>query len=214
MVSTSGAQLLPHEAIKHMSQHLLPHTTLLTPNIPEAELLLRENGQEVPPVNSVADLEALARTIRTSLGPRWVLVKGGHVPFGEDLRVASAAGEGSSGKKYVVDVLFGGDADEVVRVQAPWQESSSTHGTGCSLACEFGCAHSFLGSSFANRNDPSCHLGQLGTWRGYALCCEGGVSIRRGWDSLGAEAGWRPWPAGPLSLDDEVPLCAVSTSVS
>ena len=132
MVSTSGAQLLPHEAIQQLSQHLLPHTTLLTPNIPESELLLRENGQEVSPVRSVADLESLAQTLRSKLGPRWVLVKGGHVPFGDDLCIA----EGEGKKKFVVDVLVGPE-DETVRIQAPWQESTSTHGTGCSLACEF-----------------------------------------------------------------------------
>ena len=44
MVSTSGAQLLPHEAIQQLSQHLLPHTTVLTPNIPEAALILRRMG--------------------------------------------------------------------------------------------------------------------------------------------------------------------------
>ena len=52
MVSTSGAQLLPHEAIQGLASHLLPLTTILTPNIPEAKLILAEidglnNSREV-----------------------------------------------------------------------------------------------------------------------------------------------------------------------
>ncbi|ATY59382.1 thiamin biosynthesis (Thi-4) [Cordyceps militaris] len=132
MVSTSGAQLLPHAAIKQLSARLLRRTTLLTPNIPEARLLLAEHGLEsAPAVRTVDDLEALAQTIRGALGPRWVLVKGGHVPFrAADL---TAAEEAEPGARVVVDVLVGPDG-AVVRVQSPFQKSTSTHGTGCSLA--------------------------------------------------------------------------------
>ncbi|RSL75073.1 hypothetical protein CEP51_011207 [Fusarium floridanum] len=129
MVSTSGATLLPNEAVQHLCKHLLPHTTVLTPNIPEAFLILSQNGQSVTPeVRNVKDLEVVARSIQ-ALGPKWVLVKGGHVPMKEDLTVAATEEE----RKFVVDVLVGGDG-EVVRVQSPYQASTSTHGTGCSLA--------------------------------------------------------------------------------
>lgn len=136
MVSTSGAQLLPHEAIKHLSSRLLRLTTLLTPNIPEAKLLLTENGVPSPDVRTVADLEALAQTIREMLGPRWVLVKGGHVPFrAADLTALPEGHVGDGESVVVVDVLVG-PAGEVVKVQSPFQTSTSTHGTGCSLACK------------------------------------------------------------------------------
>ncbi|KAM0431048.1 hypothetical protein ACHAPT_005686 [Fusarium lateritium] len=128
MVSTSGATLLPNEAVQQLCKHLLPHTTVLTPNIPEAFLILSQNGQPAPEVRSVEDLEAVARSIQ-ALGPEWVLVKGGHVPMREDLTVAAAEEE----RRFVVDVLVGGEG-EVVRVQSPYQASTSTHGTGCSLA--------------------------------------------------------------------------------
>ncbi|KAH7000267.1 Phosphomethylpyrimidine kinase-domain-containing protein [Ilyonectria destructans] len=128
MVSTSGAQLLPHEAIKQLSQHLLPHTTVLTPNIPEAALVLAQNGRPEVDIRSADDLETVAREIH-ALGPKWVLVKGGHRPFKEDLTVAETEEE----RKVVVDVLVGGDG-EVFRVKSPYQSSTSTHGTGCSLA--------------------------------------------------------------------------------
>ncbi|PNP39900.1 hypothetical protein TGAMA5MH_08166 [Trichoderma gamsii] len=128
MVSTSGAQLLPHEAIAQLSQHLLPHTTILTPNIPEATLLLTQNGQQVNEIQSVSDVEAMGRKIQ-QLGPKWVLVKGGHMPFRKDLTVAKTDEE----KEIVVDVLVGPE-ESVLRVQSPYQKSTSTHGTGCSLA--------------------------------------------------------------------------------
>ncbi|KAJ6781143.1 hypothetical protein PWT90_04862 [Aphanocladium album] len=135
MVSTSGAQLLPHEAIKHLSSRLLQRTTLLTPNIPEAKLLLSENGLTAPDVRSVDALETLAQTIREKLGPRWVLVKGGHVPFSAADMTAVPETSSAEEKKaaVVVDVLVGPDG-EVVKVQSPFQTSTSTHGTGCSLA--------------------------------------------------------------------------------
>lgn len=129
MVSTSGAQLLPHEAIRQLSQHLLPHTTVLTPNIPEANLILTQNGLSPLTIRSADDLETMATQIH-GLGPKWVLVKGGHCPFKEDLTTAETDAE----KKIVVDVLVGEGG--VFRVQSPYQESTNTHGTGCSLACE------------------------------------------------------------------------------
>lgn len=133
MVSTSGSQLLPHEAIQGLSKHLLPLTTILTPNIPEAKLIISENGG--PPVEdgsirTVEDIEAIARRIQ-ALGSKWVLVKGGHLPFGEDMTVAQTEAE----RKTVVDVLVGPEG-ELLRIQSPYQSSTSTHGTGCSLACE------------------------------------------------------------------------------
>ncbi|KAK1241803.1 hypothetical protein MKX07_007626 [Trichoderma sp. CBMAI-0711] len=128
MVSTSGAQLLPHEAIAQLTQHLLPHTTVLTPNIPEATLLLSQNGHDVGEIQSVADVEAMGRKIQ-ALGPEWVLVKGGHMPFRGDLTVAKTKEE----KEVVIDVLIGPEGT-VVRIESPYQESTSTHGTGCSLA--------------------------------------------------------------------------------
>lgn len=131
MVSTSGAQLLPHEAIAQLSQHLLPHTTILTPNIPEATLLLTQNGHQVGEIQSVSDVEAMGRKIQ-QLGPKWVLVKGGHMPFRKDLTVAKTDEE----KEIVVDVLVGPEG-RILRVQSPYQKSTSTHGTGCSLACEY-----------------------------------------------------------------------------
>ncbi|KAK2612194.1 trifunctional hydroxymethylpyrimidine kinase/phosphomethylpyrimidine kinase/thiaminase [Conoideocrella luteorostrata] len=131
MVSTSGAQLLPHEAIQELSRHLLPLTTVLTPNVPEARLILLENGVYAlanKEIQSATDVESIGREIR-ALGPNWVLVKGGHLPFRSDMTVAQTEEE----KQLVVDVLVGPD-NQILRVVSPYQASTSTHGTGCSLA--------------------------------------------------------------------------------
>ena len=125
MVSTSGAQLLPQDAVRGLIQ-LLPLTTVVTPNIPEAKLILAEKAAEI---RSVDDVEAMARRIR-DFGPQWVLIKGGHLPFDKDMKVASADAE----RSVVVDTLVGPEG-QVVRFTSPWQTSTSTHGTGCSLAC-------------------------------------------------------------------------------
>jgi hydroxymethylpyrimidine/phosphomethylpyrimidine kinase / thiaminase len=132
MISSSGARLLPQEAIQQLIAHLLPHTTILTPNIPEANFILSQSRgaeHDQREIRSVADLEAIARSLQ-SLGPKWVLVKGGHCPFSNDLIVE----EGK--KEVVVDVLVGPGGEDVVMVHSPFQESTSTHGTGCTLACK------------------------------------------------------------------------------
>ncbi|KAK0623644.1 Phosphomethylpyrimidine kinase-domain-containing protein [Immersiella caudata] len=127
MVATSGSQLLPSEALDALRTKLLPMATVLTPNLPEARLLLADSGHAFIPVEKVSDLEDIAQLVRNA-GPKWVLVKGGHCPFRRDGVIAKSPEE----KEIVVDVLCG--ADEVVRIETPYHESRNTHGTGCSLA--------------------------------------------------------------------------------
>ncbi|CAN8096851.1 unnamed protein product [Discula destructiva] len=138
MIATTGAELLPHAALTALREELLPRATVLTPNVPEARMLLRDAGLEAEAgaeaegggevVRTVADLEAAGRAL-LRLGPEWVLVKGGHVPFGRDLTVARTEEE----RAVVVDVLVG-KGGECVRMETGWKDSTSTHGTGCSLA--------------------------------------------------------------------------------
>jgi len=104
---------------------------MLTPNIPEARLLLADAGYGHVSVENVADLEIIARAVH-ALGPKWVLVKGGHCPFRKDGGLAKVPVE----REVVVDVLFGGEGEgQVFRIETPYHESRNTHGTGCSLAC-------------------------------------------------------------------------------
>ncbi|GAO17521.1 hypothetical protein UVI_02002900 [Ustilaginoidea virens] len=158
MISTSGAQLLPLEAIRELSRHLLPLATIVTPNIPEALLILSENvdaahAQRV--VCSVADVEQLARQI-LGLGPKWVLVKGGHLPFRSDMTVAQTEEE----KQVVVDVLVGPE-DQVMRIESPYLASTSTHGTGCSLASAIS-ASIALGTDVSTSVRSACRYVQAG----------------------------------------------------
>ncbi|GKT51623.1 putative importin [Colletotrichum spaethianum] len=127
MIATSGAELLPREAVVELLEGLLRLTTVLTPNIPEAKLILEDSGYKSVEVKGVKDLEEMAKSVQ-SLGPEWVLVKGGHAPFKADLTVAETEEE----KAVVVDVLYG--HGEFLHIQSPYQSSTNTHGTGCSLA--------------------------------------------------------------------------------
>ena len=108
MVAKSGAPLLREDARKTLMERLLPMATVVTPNAREAEAL---SGVRV------RDLEGQRRAAEAiaSLGPRAVVVKGGHI-------------EG----ERVVDVLYmDGEFREYV---SPRIDSRNTHGTGCTFA--------------------------------------------------------------------------------
>ncbi|MDI1428776.1 bifunctional hydroxymethylpyrimidine kinase/phosphomethylpyrimidine kinase [Polyangium sorediatum] len=108
MVAKGGAPLLLPEAREALIGRLLPRATLITPNVPEAEVLA---GQTI---DSVSAMRRVAAAL-LALGPKAVLLKGGHLegPKVTDVLV-TAAGE----------QLFEDD-----RI-----ETTSTHGTGCTLA--------------------------------------------------------------------------------
>ncbi|KAL9122044.1 MAG: hypothetical protein Q9187_001405 [Circinaria calcarea] len=63
MMSTSGAQLLPTDAVRVFREQILPLATVLTPNIPEAKLLLQDAGQPVSDPQTLDDLIEYARAI-------------------------------------------------------------------------------------------------------------------------------------------------------
>lgn len=129
MVSTSGAQLLPEAATKTLIRELLPVAYLVTPNIPEANLIMREAGKPELEVHDIEGLKRLAAAI-LELGPHFVLLKGGHLPLTKQGNVATIESE----KEIVANVLVG-RSGEVEVVELPFQRSKNTHGTGCSLAC-------------------------------------------------------------------------------
>ena len=128
MISTSGNTLLPRASIKRLREELLPITTVLTPNVPEALYLLKDAGMEYDEPKCIDDMAILAKAIQ-SLGPKWVLVKGGHSPFKKDGTFAAKEED----KYQVVDVLYG--EGQVHQAISNYQKSNNTHGTGCSLAC-------------------------------------------------------------------------------
>lgn len=107
MIAKSGAQLLHRDAIHALKNILLPLATVVTPNIPEAEVL---SGRTI---KSPSDVEEAAKAI-SELGPRIVVIKGGHLP-GDPIDVVYRNGN--------IDQL-GGE-----RIS-----TTNTHGTGCTFA--------------------------------------------------------------------------------
>ena len=130
MVSTSGAQLLPNGAILNLRLRLLPMTTVLTPNVPEARLLLENAGLVVPDTHTLDGIVDVAKSLY-SLGPQFVLVKGGHIPLTKEGKPSSLPSDGD----IVVDVLF--DGSKAILYETDYLPSQNTHGTGCSLACKY-----------------------------------------------------------------------------
>ena len=107
MVAKSGDPLLQPDARRALIERILPLALVVTPNLPEAEVLAGI------PVAGRADMEEAARRIHR-LGPRHVLVKGGHL------------------KEEAVDLLWDGRA--FTAFTAPRIVSDNTHGTGCTLS--------------------------------------------------------------------------------
>jgi hydroxymethylpyrimidine/phosphomethylpyrimidine kinase len=108
MVAKSGDTLLDAEAIRTMCAELLPQALVVTPNIPEAEVL---SGRRI---SSLSDAREAARRIR-DFGCRAVVVKGGH-------------GTGAD----IVDLLF--DSEGFTELRTPRIDTRNTHGTGCTFA--------------------------------------------------------------------------------
>ncbi len=109
MVATSGDPLLADDAIAAVRERLVPRSTLVTPNLDEAAILVGT------PITDVDSMTAAARHLVDELGAGAALVKGGHLP-GEE----------------TVDVLY---ADDRVRLfRHPRIATTSTHGTGCTLS--------------------------------------------------------------------------------
>jgi hydroxymethylpyrimidine/phosphomethylpyrimidine kinase len=107
MVAKSGDHLLQTSAVETLRSILLPMATVITPNIPEAEVLVGGS------ISSIAEMRDAAVSLM-DFGPRSVLVKGGH-------RQGDAT-----------DVFY--DGKEWLELTAPRIQTSSTHGTGCTLA--------------------------------------------------------------------------------
>jgi hydroxymethylpyrimidine/phosphomethylpyrimidine kinase len=131
MVATTGAKLLPQTAVRNIIEKLLPLTTILTPNIPEADTLYAALVPgPTPTIENELDFQRYVEALYKLLPCPWLLVKGGHCPFTRDGKRAETEDE----KEMVVDILFG--PGRAIRINSPYQRSRHTHGTGCSLACK------------------------------------------------------------------------------
>lgn len=112
MVSTAGSRLLDEDAVEQV-RLLVPRVDAITPNLPEADVLLgREPSPDPVEPTRMRDQ---ARELQTALGARRVLLKGGH-----------------AGGEEAVDVWA--DGEDVVELRAPRVDTVNTHGTGCTLS--------------------------------------------------------------------------------
>lgn len=107
MVAKSGDPLLQPDARAALADHILPLALLVTPNLPEAEVLA---GMRVA---EPEEMEEAARRIH-GMGPRYVLIKGGHL------------------KGDATDLLWNGR--EFTRFTTARIDSTNTHGTGCTFS--------------------------------------------------------------------------------
>lgn len=107
MVSKSGASLLNPNAVSALKKELLPLASIVTPNIPEAEILAGL------PIANDDDIREAARRIH-ALGPRFVIVKGGHR-------------EGPA-----IDLVF--DGSTFLPIEGERIDTRHTHGTGCTYS--------------------------------------------------------------------------------
>lgn len=107
MVAKSGDRLLAQDAVAALRERLLPLALVVTPNLPEAAALLDR------PVEQERDMQQAVRDLY-ALGPRYVLLKGGHL-----------AGD-------PVDLLYNGQ--QVIVLRSARIPTRHTHGTGCTYA--------------------------------------------------------------------------------
>ena len=109
MVAKSGHHLLRGDAVAALRDVLVPMARVITPNLPEAGVLL---GTPAPA--TLADMQGAVRRLH-ALGPRFVLLKGGHL-----------TGDAST------DLLF--DGNTIIGLPSRRIETRNTHGTGCTLS--------------------------------------------------------------------------------
>ena len=114
MVATSGHRLIEESAIRVLTEELLPLARVITPNIPEAEILA---GRKI---EAQEDLPAVARELSkkaSSRAPVSVLMKAGHLT-----------------DDRLIDVFYNAEEDRIVELPSSRVYTQNTHGTGCTLS--------------------------------------------------------------------------------
>ena len=116
MVSTSGHRLIEESAIEHIHKRLLPLARVITPNIPEAEILAART------IADETDFPEVAKLLSDN-GKVSVLLKAGHLT-GEDL----------------VDYFYNAEDGTMTQLPSKRIHTQNTHGTGCTLSSAFAAA--------------------------------------------------------------------------
>lgn len=110
MVSTSGHRLIEEEAVATLVSELIPMARVITPNIPEAEILSGEK------ISCQDDLPRIARKLSFG-GKVSVMMKAGHLS-----------------DRSVVDIFYNAEEDRMVELPSRRVDTPNTHGTGCTLS--------------------------------------------------------------------------------
>lgn len=110
MVATSGDPLLLPEAVDTLKNELIPYSRVITPNLPEASILL---GCTIDHQDQLADA---ARDLAGVCGVS-VMLKAGHLT-----------------DDTLVDIFYNRETDELVSLASPKVDTVNTHGTGCTLS--------------------------------------------------------------------------------
>lgn len=110
MVATSGDKLLQDEAIETLKNELIPYVRVITPNIPEAEILL---GKEI---KSQKDLSLVIKDLS----------------FGNQVSVMLKAGHLTEDK--LTDVFYNAETGEIIELTSQRINTKNTHGTGCTFS--------------------------------------------------------------------------------
>ncbi len=113
MVATSGHRLIEQSAIESLKELLIPRARVITPNIPEAEILAGVT------ITDQSQLPALARTLSMG-GTVSVLLKAGHLT-----------------EESLVDIFYNAESDEIIELCSRRISTPNTHGTGCTLSSAF-----------------------------------------------------------------------------
>lgn len=151
MVAKSGDALLAKEAVSMLVEAVLPLATVITPNLPEAGVLLERRPPETP--KEMFPAAERLRRLLPDTGERWVLLKGGHLP-GEP-----------------VDLLH--DGDRMIELPAPRIQTKNTHGTGCSLSAA-------IAALLPRRASVPEAVGEAKRWLTQAIAHAGGLRVGEG----------------------------------
>ena len=149
MVASSGDALAGVGLIEAVKARLLPLADCLTPNVAEAAALIG-----APPARDEAEMARQGAAL-VKLGPRAVLMKGGHLPGAE-----------------AIDLLV--TVDGVRRFAAPRVASRNLHGTGCTLSSAIA-AQVVLGASLPEAVAAAKEFVRLAIERGRRLTLGGGA---------------------------------------
>ncbi len=113
MVATSGDSLLERDAVDTLADVLIPEVRVITPNIPEAEILLGAK------IEHQSDLPDAAKELSRG-GKVSVLLKAGHLSDND-----------------LIDVFYNAETGETLRMSSKRLYTKNTHGTGCTLSSAF-----------------------------------------------------------------------------